>query len=121
MTEYIGTVQLIVNGKEVKDIKGITADPKIYRKVVKSMGGHGYATVSPDLNFTLQYILPKNPDLRFDFKSITNGTVKVLDDEGNTLEIYTGVTTLEVGSVSYTLDSETVVDIKMAATKHTEG
>lgn len=114
--EYIGSIQLIVDGKTIDDFKSFKEGELIHRRRVDVMNGAGTAVAKPKYNLTVTYVIPKNPDNVFDFSGVSDGTLKVLDDEGNEIHSYTGVSCLSEGEQTMDGDNDSVRDIQLMAT-----
>jgi len=118
MDEYVSTVSLECNGQEIDDFNTFEEDARVLRKAVQLMKKTGVMGVTPRYGFTVGYVIPKNKP-EYDFESVQDGTFTVDKDNGRRIT-FTGVSTLEVGSVKYDGDKEATKDIKMIAGKRIE-
>ena len=113
--EYVSQVLLEINGKSITDFKSISEDALVLRKRVKLMNKTGSMRVTPEYGVKVNYVIPKtNPE--FDFELVVGGTLTI-DYENGTRRKYTGVSTLEIGEVTYDGDNEAVKTITLSAQK----
>lgn len=113
--EYVSKVLLEINGQSVTDFKTVSEDAIVLRKVVRLMNKTGNIKVVPQYGLKLGYVIPKDAP-EFNFEAVENGTLTI-DYENGTRRKYTGVSTLEIGEVTYDGDNEAVKNITFGAQK----
>lgn len=113
--EYVSRVVLEINGQNITDFKTVSEDARVLRKAVKLMNKTGVISMSEQLGLKLGYVIPKDAP-EFDFAGVAGGTVTI-DYENGTRIKYTGVSTLEIGEVTYDGENEATKTISFVAEK----
>ncbi len=113
-TEYVGTVVLEVDGREI-DVVSVNASRNVGRKPVRTMNrkgkSKGFTKTVADYSLRLTAVVPEEGNI--DWDGIENAKVTI--DKGPAgRESYLGCFSIEVGE-SYDVDNEARVDISMGA------
>jgi hypothetical protein len=112
--KYVSTVEVTIDGQQIKDFQNFTENKRDLKKAVKLMGGRGSIETTQEYGFKMDYVLPKDA-AEFDFEALTDSTVIV--DKLNGVRIrFSGVEVLTIGETKYADDKEAVQSIEFSAT-----
>lgn len=113
MSDYISTVTLEVDGKEIDDFKAFTDNEQELHKPVNLMNKTGFMKTTPRPGCKVDYVVPEEGE--FDW-AVKDGRLSV-EFENGTRFTYTGVYTLKIGEAKVDGDNEVVRTIDLGAKK----
>jgi hypothetical protein len=113
MTQYVNSVTLDVNGKDVSNFKSITiGETEIFRQV-KAMNKTGHAKVTARHSLSVEYLVPvEDPEVKW--SEVADARVSVVYENGKR-KTFTGVYVLKVGEEKIDSENDVTKTIELSA------
>ena len=117
MSEYCSSVEMLWNGRKIKDIKSVTENSVPLAEAVELMDTTGSIDKTPRYGLKVVYVIPKFG--RIDWSKVRNATINIIDDGGVTVS-YIGCRPKELGERKFDGNSSVDVTIDLIAEKRIE-
>lgn len=116
--EYVTSVILEINGKQIDDWKAFREGERETKKVIQLARKQGVIPVKAGYPLEVDYVVPMNrPEIDFEEEFDGQTGTLTIDLENGTRKVYTDVDLLKVGQTEYDGDKEAVRTISLFAMK----
>lgn len=113
MTQYVNSVTLEVDGKDVSDFKSVTIGETEIHRQVKAMNKTGHAKVTRRHTLNVEYLVPvEEPEVVWE--DVANARVSVVYENGSR-KTFTGVHVLKVGEEKIDAENDVTKTIELGA------
>lgn len=118
MSEYVASVNLEINGKNIDDFKSVSEKEIERHKQINLMRKTGVVSVTPRYGVEVEYVIPKDSPEQ-DWAEVANATLTIDKDNGKRIT-YSGVYVMKEGAVKYDGENEATKTIDLVALERIE-
>ena len=115
MDDYVSSVTLMVNGRKMADLMSVTEKETIPRAQMNLMGKTGKKKLTKRYGLLVDYVPPAS-GVEYDWDGLENGTIIIRYESGKK-KTYPECSTLKVGQLKYSEDSDPVREIDLLTGK----